>query len=36
MDAPAHFVNGGKYVSDFKVEELMGPGIKVDISSRTR
>ena len=36
MDAPAHFSNGGRHVSDFKLDELMGPGIKIDISSRTR
>jgi len=34
MDAPAHFTKGGRHAADFKVDELIGPGIKIDISSR--
>jgi len=34
MDAPSHFAKGGKRVTDIPFEDLLGPGVKIDISER--
>ena len=38
MDSPAHLrpKAGGKRISDMAFEDLMGPGVKIDISERSR
>jgi len=36
MDAPSHFAKGGKRIDQIKFEDLIGPGVKIDLSVRTR
>jgi kynurenine formamidase len=36
MDAPGHFVTGGRFVPDLRLSELMLPIVVIDISARAR
>ena len=34
MDAPGHFIRDAKYLDEIPLENLMGPGVIIDISDR--
>ena len=36
MDAPAHFTKGGNRVDEIPFSNLIGPGVKIDISEKAR
>lgn len=35
VDSPSHFSKGGKRIDQIKFEDLIGPGVKIDLSKRT-
>ena len=36
IDVPAHFVKGGKRVDKVPMHTLIGPGVKIDVTEKTK